>query len=96
MTQSEFSSRRQAAIESMRQMNKRSVYKTQAPEKEQPPKQDKKPTPQSTPVKNGFNMPIISEILKDGDTTLIIGLLLLLLNENCDKTLIFALIYILW
>lgn len=95
MTQSEFSNRRQAAIESMRQMNERSVYKTQPPDKSQPPKQDKRPI-QNIPVQRGFNIPIISEILKDGDTTLIIGLLLLLLNENCDKTLIFALIYILW
>lgn len=95
MTQSEFSSRRLAAIESMRQMNERSVYKTQTAEKKAPPKQDKKPI-QNSPVQRGFKIPLISDLLKDGDTALIIGLLLLLLNENCDKSLIFALIYILW
>jgi len=88
MTQNDFTKRRQAAIDTMRQMNERSVYKNRD---EKPPieHRDKQP-PQS-----GFNIPVLKDFLKDSDSALIIGLLLILLNENCDKTLLFALVYIL-
>ena len=44
---------------------------------------------------NSLGIPILDNLLKDGDSTLIIGLLLVLLSENSDKMLLFALIYIL-
>lgn len=47
------------------------------------------------PQQNGFGIPFLDSIIKDSDSTLIIGLLLLLMSENCDKMLLFALIYIL-
>ena len=47
------------------------------------------------PQSNGFNLPFLDSILKDGDSTLIIGLLLLLMSEKTDKILLFALVYIL-
>lgn len=43
----------------------------------------------------GLNIPFLDNILKDGDSTLILGLLLILMSENTDKTLLFALVYIL-
>ena len=44
---------------------------------------------------NGMGLPFLDNILSDSDTTLIIGLLLLLMSENADKRLLFALVYIL-
>ncbi len=44
---------------------------------------------------NGLQIPFLDSIMKDADTTLIIGLLLILMSENSDKMLLFALIYIL-
>ncbi len=52
--------------------------------------QNEKPT-----INNGFGIPILNNILKDGDSALILGLLLILMSENTDKILLFALIYIL-
>ncbi len=43
----------------------------------------------------GLNIPVLDSILRDGDSTLIIGLLLLLMSEKSDKLLLFALVYIL-
>lgn len=42
-----------------------------------------------------LNIPFLDNILKDGDSTLIIGLLLILMSENTDRILLFALVYIL-
>ena len=55
----------------------------------------------SEPTKNSntsslpFNIPFLDNFLKDADSTLILGLLLILMSENGDKLLLFALIYIL-
>ena len=52
------------------------------------------PKPQSaSPL--GLDIPILNRLKSDGDLTLILGLLLLLLNEKADKRLLFALLYIL-
>lgn len=51
--------------------------------------------PNNKPTQNGLNIPFLDSILKDSDSTLIIGLLLILMSENSDKMLLFALIYIL-
>jgi len=44
---------------------------------------------------NSLQIPLLDKFLKDKDAVLIIGLLLILMSENADKMLIFALIYIL-
>ena len=44
---------------------------------------------------SGLNLPFIDMFSKDGDASLIIGLLLILMSEKADKKLLFALIYIL-
>ncbi len=49
----------------------------------------------NNPFTGSLNIPFLDSILKDGDSTLIIGLLLILMSENTDKMLMFALIYIL-
>ena len=48
-----------------------------------------------TPTQKGIGVPFLDSIFKDGDSTLIIGLLLLLMSEKSDKILLFALVYIL-
>ena len=101
MNQSEFTDRRQAAIENMRQMNARSAYRQQDSKPRQSEPAPEPPPLKQTPIKpqgrqsNAVNIPIIGDLLKDSDSVLIIGLLLILLSENCDKTLLFALVYIL-
>ena len=102
MTQNEFTNRRQAAIENMRQMNARSVYNSTnhtPSENKQPrksaPIENKRTENRTIPQNNSLNIPILNNLLKDSDATLIIGLLLILLSENCDKKLLFALVYIL-
>ena len=59
-----------------------------------------KPPPKPSPKNDhsllgGLNLPFLENFKTDGDLTLIIGLLLLLLSEKADKRLLFALIYIL-
>lgn len=49
----------------------------------------------SNKASGGFNIPFLDMLTKDKDTTLIIGLLLILMSENSDKILLFALVYIL-
>lgn len=44
---------------------------------------------------SGFNIPFLGNLLSDADSALIIGLLLILMSENADKKLLFALVYIL-
>ena len=44
---------------------------------------------------SGFGIPFLDMLKKDTDMAVIIGLLLLLLSENGDKTLLLALLYIL-
>ena len=62
---------------------------------------DSSPPPDTSRQKNsqdaggGLNIPFLDNILKDGDSSLILGLLLVLMSENTDKMLLFALIYIL-
>lgn len=46
-------------------------------------------------TRQGFNIPFLDMLSTDSDATLIIGLLLILMSENSDKMLLFALIYIL-
>ncbi|MGN0493946.1 MAG: hypothetical protein ACI4F7_09890 [Acutalibacteraceae bacterium] len=44
---------------------------------------------------SGLNLPFLDMLTNDGDASLIIGLLLILMSEKADKKLLFALVYIL-
>lgn len=88
-----FSQQQRNAVERMREMNSRS---TNPPE----PKENSKPTKQNSQASRNslfsdMKIPFLTEMQKDGDLTLILGILLLLLSEKADKRLLFALIYIL-
>ena len=50
---------------------------------------------QNPPLSLPFDSSLITNILKDGDKVLILGILLLLMGEDADKFLLIALIYIL-
>lgn len=80
-----FNNQKQRAIDELLKMNK------SAPQKNEPPPEK----PQQNNLFSGIDIPILSRLKTDGDLTLILGLLLLLLNEKADKRLLFALLYIL-
>ncbi len=87
MTKSDFENKRLEAIEKMKQMNSQSSHKQ--PELQKPP-------PTNPPsLFSGLGLPFLDNLKSDGDMTLILGLLLLLLSEKADKRLLFALVYIL-
>ena len=79
-----FNNQKQRAIDELLKMNK------SAPPKNEPP-----PEKTQNNLFSGIDIPILSKLKTDGDLTLILGLLLLLLNEKADKRLLFALLYIL-
>ena len=79
-----FDTQKQRAIEEMLKMQ------PQAPPPKTPPQK-----PQQNNLLGGLDIPILNRIKADGDLTLILGLLLLLMNEKADKRLMFALLYIL-
>ncbi|MBQ1989284.1 MAG: hypothetical protein II234_05225 [Clostridia bacterium] len=62
-----------------------------------PPNQNTAPHKNRNQPQNDstIGMPFFDKLLKDSDSALIIGLLLLLMSENADKKLLFALVYIL-
>lgn len=103
MNKADFARERQAAIERLREMSARSKepYRSNGfPHNETERKETEKEN-RST-VKSGFfpqqnrqNEPSFLDFLKDKDTALIIGLLLVLINEDADRKLLFALLYIL-
>lgn len=88
-----------------RQYQKQDTYKNKNTATETNTKNNSTPliqnqnSPQNKPHNNSFlgelNIPFLDNILKDGDSTLIIGLLLILMSEKSDKMLLFALVYIL-
>lgn len=51
--------------------------------------------PQKEPAQSGFSLPILDTLKIDRDTTLILGLLLILWSEKSDRYLLLALLYIL-
>ena len=67
--------------------------------KEQTPlsEESKRDIPRSAPEtpKNGLSLPFLDGFKIDRDTTLILGLLLILWSEKSDRYLLFALLYIL-
>ncbi len=91
MNKSAFENNTQDAIRRMKEMNSRSTNP--------PPSEEIEPQPVKQPRDNSFlgglNIPFLDNLKKEGDLTLILGILLLLLSEKTDKRLLFALIYIL-
>lgn len=79
-----FNNQKQRAIEELLKMQQ------STPQKPPPP-----PKPQPNNSLLGLDIPILNRLKTDGDLTLVLGLLLLLLNEKADKRLLFALLYIL-
>ena len=77
-----FSQNKQRAIEQMREMNKRAKQPCSSNENQE---HIEKKSAQNAEF--GINIP--------SDTLLILGLILILSNENCDKLLLLALLYIL-
>ncbi len=90
-------------VPSFVRLNENSQHHNSNRKTNQPPpneKNDKTPKnnhqpKQTTSFSNGFNIPFLDSLLSDGDSTLILGLLLLLMSEKSDKLLLFALVYIL-
>lgn len=113
MTENDFFKQQQAAMERMREMNRRSQMKEEPPhtmppvppfvkinEKDNFSKSENTlvdflPKPSKKATERGFGIDFLDNLLKDGDSALILGLLLILMSDNCDKILLFALIYIL-
>ena len=82
-----FNTRKERAIEELLKMQE------SAPAPTNPPQKPPMPPKNSSPL--GIDIPILSRLKADGDLTLVLGLMLLLLNEKADKRLLFALLYIL-
>lgn len=89
MNQNAFIKQQQEAVERMREMNSRSTKPPKPETKEKPKEQN------NNSLLSGLNIPFLDSLTKDGDSTLILGILLLLFSEKADKRLLFALIYIL-
>lgn len=89
MSENEFRRQSEAAMKYMREMNAKANPKNQSHGTANT--QNKK-----EPLKtNQKTMLPFENLLKNGDTALILGLLLILFNEKADQKLLFALIYIL-
>ena len=95
MNTASFSKQKHDALERMREMNSRSTSPKTPPKPQPEPKKDISKNPKSNSLFEGINIPFLDNLTKDGDATLILGILLLLLSEKADKKLLFALIYIL-
>ncbi len=80
-----FDSQKRRAIEEMLKMQQQAPHEDIPPPKKQP----------QNNLLGSLDIPILNRLKSDGDLTLILGLLLLLLNEKADKRLLFALLYIL-
>lgn len=92
MNQNEFSSQKREAIEKMRQMHKKADTigsQTEGSAKRAEP--DIGGQLKFARNQNSF----LDSFFENGDLTVIIGLLLLLMSEKADKKLLFALVYIL-
>ena len=92
MSEQSFKQKQQNAIEQLREMNRRSqIPPKPEPDKPKPPM----PPKNNTSFLEGLGLPFLENLKTDGDLTLILGILLLLLSEKAYKRLLFALIYIL-
>lgn len=91
LTESDFLKQQQSAVERMREMKSRSAFASPNPKPQNPPPQK----PKNNNSLNSLNIPFLDKLSSDGDMALILGLLLILMSEKTDKTLLFALVYIL-
>lgn len=81
--------------EAFNNQKKRAIDEILKMQQSAPPKNEPPPEKTQSNLFSGIDIPILSKLKTDGDLTLILGLLLLLLNEKADKRLLFALLYIL-
>lgn len=88
MNQNEFCNQKREAVEKMMQMHKKVSPKTEGSAKKTEPSNKQ-------PIKITNNKNFLDSFFENGDLTVIIGLLLLLMSEKADKRLLFALVYIL-
>ena len=93
MSDFEFQKQKNEAVKYMREMNSRADRQENNTNFNTASNNCHKPQNQ-IPQQSNLELPFAS-LLKNGDTTLNLGLLLLLFSENADKKLLFALIYIL-
>ncbi len=91
----DFNTRSRDAIEQMKQMYSRSTG-NEPVQHNHARQHNPNPTPSSNSLLSGLGLPFLDSLKTDGDMTLILGILLLLLSEKADKRLLFALIYILF
>ena len=89
MNQTEFLKQKDAAARQMREMSAKAKPTNGSENTDTTSK-----SPQQNRNSAPFGLPI-ADFLKNSDTTLILGLLLILFSEDADKMLLFALIYIL-
>lgn len=89
----DFYKQQQSAVERMREMNSRSTNNN--PQKQIPAQKPPQQKPKDNSIFGSLNIPFLDSISSDGDIALILGLLLILMSEKTDKTLLFALVYIL-
>lgn len=85
--------------ENSRNQNASNPKMNMPPIKEQTKNQSPQPRTtqnnQNNSAFDGLRLPFLDSLLGDSDSTLILGLLLLLMSEKSDKLLLFALVYIL-
>ena len=100
MDNNEFYLKQQEALQQMREMSSQAKIKSSHTQHEQPAQTPKsnnfvKQNKEYDAAQSLLNIPFLNNLFKDGDSTIIIGLLLILMSEKSDKMLLFALIYIL-
>lgn len=100
MDNNEFFLKQQEALQQMREMNSQAKIKDSLTQQAEPTQTQKsnnfaKQNKEYDAAQNLLNIPFLNNLFKDGDSTIIIGLLLILMSEKSDKMLLFALIYIL-
>ena len=89
VSETEFRTQSEAAMKYMREMNAKANPKKENHHTENIQNH------RQFPKKEQRTLLPFANLLKNSDTTLILGLLLLLFNEKADQKLLFALIYIL-
>ena len=82
-------SRQQTKRQPAQEQSKNTSMPTSAPSTGQSNK------PKNSGLLGGLDLPFLDMLTKEGDVSLIIGLLLILMSEKADKKLLFALVYIL-
>ena len=97
MNQNDFSNQKRDAILELKQMHKKAERNCNqnTPPKYEGSARKAEPNVSSLPKNKGNSIPFLDSLFENGDMTVIIGLLLLLMSEKADKKLLFALVYIL-